>query len=406
MSFPDKHLDRLSIGSRVLIPEQFGYGREPLGFRTFSMGEFGYSLESGARLRSKWADLYFSAAAYRFHNQTLLEENKKLKAPAGEFFDTGFGFRGIGVSDDTGYAPTILRNQFDFSAGGVIPLYRKLAGIVEFQTVIFTGEQQIKSITRLTPGLRLGSAEGFSVSAGLDFGLSGPAPQTGVVVRLSIPSISPRDISEGLGLRKKGLKAERIQSRNALVAVSEFSRRDDTFPYESEMRTSFQEALGALELMNVVPGDEVDRAFRQEAIVAVKDSPRDLGVRLGAQYIISAQVRSYTASRKSRFTIPFILMMPKTDFVLSARASVTNLATGKVFDLGVVTATLVKKRGTVFFSTGNSSDLVYLSVPETRSSEKELIDRWVDTLNKRILERLDLFDWKPKQTESVVEDKT
>lgn len=406
MNFPEGPLDHLSIGSRVLIPERFGYGREPLGFRTFSMGEFGYCLESGARARSKLGNLYFSAAAYRYHNESELPGNKAEKAPAGEFFDTGFGYRGIGKGDSTGFAPTILRNQFSLSAGGIIPFHRYLAGIVEFQTVYFTGKERIDPIMRLTPGIRLGTAEGFSFSIGMDIGLSGPIPKSGVVMQLSIPSISPRDISEGLGIRKKAQKDERIHSRNTLVAIPEFTRQDDSFPYEQEMRAAFQDALGSMELMNVVPREEVDRAIHQEALNPVKDSPNELGVRLGAQYIITAQVRSYTAIRSSRFTIPYIVMMPKTDFTLSAKTFVTNLATGKVYDLGMVTAVLAKPRGTVFFSTGKSDDIEYFSEPETLQYEKELIDRWVDTLNTRLLERMDLFDWKPKKSGNTDEGVT
>ena len=30
--------------------------------------------------------------------------------------------------------------------------------------------------------------------------------------------------------------------------------------------------------------------------------------------------------------------------------------------------------------------------------EKKLVDEWVNNFNKRIIERIDLFDWNPKRT--------
>lgn len=390
-------IDRFSLGTRVLIPEQLGYDREPLGFRTFSLGEFAYSLESAARMRNPWADLYFSAATYQFPKES--ERYEGTSNPAADvFYDTGFGFRGIGEGDETGYAPTVSRNQFVFAMGAIIPFSRSIAGLLEYQTVMFPGKAKIPRIDRLTPGIRLGKQEGINLSLGMDFGFSGPVSRTGVAMRLSIPSISPRDIGEGLGLKKKVNPEARIRSKNTLVAVREFSARDKSFLYERELRDAFQTELGSMELMNVLPVERVDRAFGQESLVPVKDSPQKMGVRLGAQYLINTQIQSYCAIRGSRFTIPFLVMLPKTDFVLSARISVSNLADGTVHDLGIVTATVVKCRGTVFFPMGGSSDLVYIPEPETRRLEKELIDRWVDALNARILERIELFDWTPKHT--------
>lgn len=390
--------DRFGLTARVLIPEKLGYGAEPLGFRTFSTGEFGYSLEAGARMHSRFADWYLSAATYQFPGAP----EAPAATPDETFYDTGFGYRGIGPADRTGFTPTVFLGQVQLSAGGAIPVRRGVTGLLEVHAASFTGDPERETILRLTPGVRLGRAEGLNAAVGMDFGLAGPVPRTALVMRLSIPSLSPRELGRGLGIVKKAPAERQVRARNALVAVPEFSGTGNTLFDDRNLRHAFQGALGSREIVRVVPAEQVDRAIRQESLNPVKDSPGDLGVRIGAEYLIRAEIVSYRAVRTSRFTLPFIIKFPSTSFTLTARASVADLASGKEHDLGVITATVVKERGMLLFPLGPSSDLRYLSEPETRLVERELADRWVDAFNTRVLERMDLFDWEPKRTESGV----
>ncbi len=48
----------ISLGSRFRIPEQLGYGPEPLGFRTFSYGEFAYSIEAAAGFKIRIMEIF------------------------------------------------------------------------------------------------------------------------------------------------------------------------------------------------------------------------------------------------------------------------------------------------------------------------------------------------------------
>ncbi|MHB9028388.1 MAG: hypothetical protein ACYC9O_06435 [Candidatus Latescibacterota bacterium] len=387
--------DRFGFGARFLIPEKIGYGREPLGFRTFSTGESGYALESSARIQGRLADWHATAALYRFPGAPELPGAD----PAEIMYDTGFGYRAIGKSDPTGFAPTLFLDQLHLSAGGALPLRHGIMGILEFHAASFLESPKREAILRLTPGIRLGSPEGMNAAFGLDIGLSGPVPRTSFVFKLAIPSFSPREIGRGFGLSGRASVEQQMRSRNALVAVKDFSGSGKTLFDDRGLRSAFQNALGALEMVKVVPGEQVDRAFRQEALVPVKDSPRNLGVRIGANFLIDAEILSYRSIRASRFSIPWLVRFPTTSFVLTARAKVTNLAGGETHDLGIISATLVKERGVLFFPTGPSSDLRYFSEPETRILERELANRWVDAFNTRIFERLDLFEWEPKRTD-------
>jgi hypothetical protein len=388
--------DRFGFGARVLIPEKIGYGREPLGFRTFSTGESGYALESSALLRGRFADWHLTAALYRFPGAPDLPGSD----PDEMVYDTGFGYRAIGKGDATGFAPTLFLDQLQISAGSAIPLRPGIMGILELHAASFLESPKRETILRLTPGIRLGSPESVNAALGLDFGLSGPVPRTSFVFKLAIPSFSPREIGRGLGLSGRPTVEQRVRSKNALVAVKDFSGSGKTLFDDRGLRDAFQNALGALEVVNVVPNERVDHALRQEALVPVKDSPRNLGVRIGANYLIAAEILSYRSARTARFTIPFLVRFPMTSFTLAARAKVTDLASGETHDLGIISATLMKERGVLFFPTGPSSDLRYFSEPETRALERELANRWVDALNTRIFERLDLFQWEPKRTDS------
>ena len=89
--------------------------------------------------------------------------------------------------------------------------------------------------------------------------------------------------------------------------------------------------------------------MQQQKLIPVKDTPTELGVRMGASYIINTDISSYDVTRTSSFTIPLIIGFPQTDFFIKAHASVTNLVTGEKHDLGIITATVFKKRGLNLF---------------------------------------------------------
>ena len=390
----DSPWDRISLGARFLIPEQLGYGNEPLGFRTFSSGEFGFGLETAARMRSRFADVYTSASMYQYPRAPKMKNADSRDV----FYDTGFGFRGIGKADPNGFAPTIFQNQATISITGIVPVTRRTAAILELGSTSFIEKPRRTNILRLAPGIRFGNADGINPSAGVDFRLKGQAPKTTLLLRLTVPSLSPKDFGRGLGVKKRALPEERIRAKNALVAVKPFTKEDYTYLYAPELREAFQRALGSMDILAVLPNVKTDRALGQEALVPIKDTPQSLGVRLGAHYLISADISSCRSMRTSSFAIPFLISFPETELTLSARTQVTDMITGKVHDMGTITATVVKKRGVIFFPTGPSSDIVQLSVPETRRLERDLINRWVDGFNSRIIERLDLFDWEPKRT--------
>ena len=49
----------ISVGGRALIPEKMVFGREPLGFRTFSSGKQGYAIEASVGAGLKFIDTFF-----------------------------------------------------------------------------------------------------------------------------------------------------------------------------------------------------------------------------------------------------------------------------------------------------------------------------------------------------------
>ena len=382
----------ISFGTRFLIPEKLTYDREPLGFRVFSSGEFGYSIEAAFGLGLKFMDGYFSAAMQKFPNAPAAD----TAFPGDVFYDTGFGYRGIGPADQTGFAPTLFQEQFHLSFTGVVPVRSWLAAFVEYSTTAFISRPPRKEIVRFAPGFRVGKADRLNASFGMDFGVSGPVPDRTFLFRLHIPSVSPRGIKDAI--KKKIISpGERARAQNSYVAVKEFSRSDFTYLYDRELRDSFQKKLDSAGLLNVVPGDKVDTGFQQQSLVPIMETPTDLGVRIGAGYLINTDIADYSVSRSSRFTIPLIIGFPKTDFSIMARASLTDLVSGDTHDLGEISATVFKKRGVNFFPAGKSSDIIYLSEPERRKMEERLVDEWVDQFNKRLMERIELFDWDPKR---------
>jgi len=384
---------RFGFGARILIPEQIGFGSEPLGFRRFSNGEFGYALESAARLRKGFTHWYAAASLYRFPGAPeAAGEN-----PHEIFYDTEFGYRGIGKPDPAGFAPPLFIDQLHMSAGGAIPLRRGISGFLELHAAAFLENPKRGAIMRLTPGVRLGSPESVNAALGLDIRLSGPVPHAALIMKCSIPSFSPREIRKASGQEKRASNDEQNRSRNAMVAVREFSGSGATLFDDRNLRTACVNALGSLEIMNMIPEERVDVALIQEKLAPAKDSPQHFGMRIGANFVIDAEIISYRAERKSRFSIPYLIRFPANDFSLSVRANVLNLASGKTHDLGIVSAAITKKRGVLFFPGDLSSDLRYFSEPETRIFERELSDRWVDAFKIRVMERIDLFEWEPKR---------
>ncbi|MBN1294930.1 MAG: hypothetical protein JXB48_24045 [Candidatus Latescibacteria bacterium] len=385
----------ISFGSRFLIPEKLVYGQEPLGFRVFTSGELGYSIEGSLGLNLKYLDGYASMAMQKFPKSPAAD----IAYPQDVFYDTGFGYRGIGVSDQTGYAPTLFQDQIHVSFCGIAPLKSWLAIFAEYSSTAFTSRPQREEIERIAPGLRIGKPDKFNASIGIDIAMSGPIPDKTFLFRLHIPSVSPRGIKEALGgIKKVPDLGKQIRSKNTFVGITDFEKSDLTYLYEKELRDSFQKQLDAFGVLKVVPGKKVDTALHQQTLIPVKDTPTQLGVRMGAGYIINTDISDYNVTRTSSFTIPLVIGFPQTDFSIKARASVTDLVTGEKHDLGIISATVYKKRGVNLFPYGASSDIDYLSEPERRVMEKELVDLWVKNFNDRINERLDLFDWDPKRT--------
>ncbi|MCE5251841.1 hypothetical protein LLG96_16660 [bacterium] len=385
----------LSFGSRFVIPEKMVYGHEPLGFRQFSTGEFAYTIDASCGMGFKRVNGYFSMAMQMYPNATMQDTSY----PTDVFYDTGFGYRGIGMPDDAGYSATIFQNQFHTSFGAVIPINPWLSGLAEYNSTGFISRPQREDIDRIVTGFRIGKPDRINAAIAMDFRVTGQIPVRTVLFKVNIPSVSPRGIKRAIkGIEKPSNIGEKTRAKNSFVAVKEFSRSDITYLYETELRKTFQKNLESLSVVEVVPGEKVDRALQQKALVPLEESPTDLGVRLGANYIINADVSEYSVTRKTGFTIPLVVGFPQTDFTLKARASVIDLVTGETHDLGMISATVFKKRGLRMFPLGKSSDIIYLSEPERRSMEKQLIDEWVNNFNKCIIDHIDLFDWDPKRT--------
>ena len=104
--------------------------------------------------------------------------------------------------------------------------------------------------------------------------------------------------------------------------------------------------------------------------------------------------------------MPYLISFPQTNFTLSAQTSITDLTTGEAQSLGVITANVVKPRGINYFPTGASSDLEYISEPERRTAERELIDRWVEEFNIVVIEKIGIFGWEPKKSVITGDEET
>ena len=165
------------------------------------------------------------------------------------------------------------------------------------------------------------------------------------------------------------------------------------------MKRSLQNNLDDAGFMEIVPENKVERVFKQRELVPLPEKPQQLGVRLGANYLINTNILEFNVNRSPSFAIPYLIRFPQTTFSLSASSSVTNMVTGETHPLGVISADVTKARGVDFFSTGPSSDIIYISEPERRVLEKKLIDDWVDEFNKVMSKKIRIFGWEPKRTE-------
>ncbi len=397
----DSALRAMSFGVSASIPEEMGYGAEPLGFRTFSTSEFSMAAEMSIAMRLKFMDGFLTTVYRRYPGA-----DRMAAARDGDvFYESAMGYLGIGSPDADGLADIIFQDHLTVTTGAVVPVRSWFAGMLEFSAASFMGKPDRDTVLRLAPGIRLGNPERPHLAAGVDFRLAGPVPVRTWLFKLSIPFISPRGIKMP-GVPEKTIPRDIVRSRNSLVAVEKFDRRDVKFLYEKELRSSFSQELASMGVMKVVPESGVDREFMRMELVPRKDTPERLGVRLGANYLITTSVAEYVIERKSSFTIPWVIGFPETVFSLSAKASVTELATGEVRDLGVISARVDVPRGVNLFPSGESSDIMYLSEPERMLREKELVDRWVERFNEVIYDNMRMFGWEPKRTEIRGDEET
>ncbi|MFC1650415.1 hypothetical protein ACFL2X_02490 [Candidatus Latescibacterota bacterium] len=382
----------ISFGGRARIPEQLGYGPEPLGFRTFSYGELAYSVEASTGFRIKFADCNLSVSMIQFPNAAKGDSAFTTDS----FYNTGFGYMGIGRPDNSGLAEGIFQNQLHVSFGTSVNLSSRIAGILEFNSTTFIEEPKRINIMTLAPGFRIGSVGGFNLSAGMDYALRGPIPDKTFMFRFRIPTLSAREIKQLLIRKSSGPE---IRSKNSLVAVNDFTRRNMTFQYIAELKKSLHKNMTEKGLMSVVPDEKAKNAFLQESLATVSDKPQQLGVRLGANYLINAEISDYNVIRSSSFKIPLLVSFPETSFSLSVNASVTDLVTGESHSLGTISSRISRSRGVNFFPFSASSDIEYISVIERRDCEKELISRWIEEFNGVLMDKIEIFGWEPKQTE-------
>ncbi|MFC1693171.1 hypothetical protein ACFL1R_06675 [Candidatus Latescibacterota bacterium] len=389
----ESFLRGFSIGGSVCIPEQFGYGEEPLGFRDFSTGEFGYSIETSLGLRILFFDGYLSAA---FRGYPKSPDITGVDTDD-TFYSSGFGYLGIGKPDASGRAGIIYQDQATLSFGSVVPFKSWISGIVEASLTAFTEKPGRDNIVSIAPGIRIGRQSGINLSVGVDLGISGQIPDQTYIMRLDIPYFSPGAIKIGV---KEPVDKGIPRSMNSLVAVGDFSNSDITYMYERELKDVFHKKLSSPGILNVIPETEVSESFQRMELVPGKKSPGRIGVRLGANYLIDTDISEYNLERRSAFTIPLLISFPETMYSLSAQASVTDLATGETRNLGLITASINKKRGVNMFPYSASSDMVYLSEPQRIMMQKALIDRWVDTFNEVLHTNMDVFGWEPKRTET------
>ena len=383
----------MSIGTLVTIPERFGYGDEPLGFRTFSPGRLGFAVQFSAGVPVTFLESRFSLSWHRFPGV----DDPPAAVDGDLFYDTGNGFVGMGAADAAGRASTIYQDHAAASFGVAIPVLSWLAGTVEVSAVRFTEKPKRDTIVRVIPGVRLGRRDGFNLGVGIDMGMGGNVPDRTWLMQFTIPTFSPSSVIAA-GRAKREI-SDRMRARNALVAVEPFTKSDITYLYERTLKDAVLRELETTDLFTVASERTVSEAMARGDLVAVPDSPSRIGVRLGSQYLITADVDKYSVRRSSSFTIPYLIGFPETVFSLTVRASVTDLSTGEKRDLGQIDAVVYHPRGVLLFPAGASSDLVYLTEPERRSMERDLANRWTARFNARIMERLEWFGWEPRRTE-------
>ncbi len=382
----------MSIGALVTVPERFGYGNEPLGFRTFSPGKPGYSLRLAAGLPIPRIESRLSLSYHGFPGKKPPTETLATDV----FYDTGNGYAGIGAPDADGRAALLRQDHAIASLGVAVPVKSWAAATLEFTAARFTEPPVRDTIMHLTPGVRLGRVNGFNLTAGIDFGIAGPVPDRTVVLQVTIPGFSPT--AAIAPIIPKPAVPDHARAENALVAVGSFRSTDGMFPYERELKEVFRTHLEAADLFAITPDDVVDDAFSRAALVPVRESVGRLGVRLGSEFLITADISEYYIRRTTGLAIPFVVGFPKTVLTLRAHAKVTNLVTGEIADLGDIEAAVTRDRGVLFFPAGPSSDLEHLTEPQLRQAERELVDRWTTGLNDRILEQIDFFGWEPERT--------
>ncbi|GAF94704.1 unnamed protein product, partial [marine sediment metagenome] len=233
-----------SIGSRIRYPEQLGYGPEPLGLRTFSYGEFAYSIEAATGLRFRFMDWNASVSMLQFLKAAKVDSAFTTDS----FYDTGFGYMGIGQPDAIGLSRGISQNQFNVALGASVPIKSWFAGLMELNATSFTEKPKRDTIVTLSPALRFGSTENFNMTFGMSFALNGAIPDRTFMFRLRVPTLSARGIKELLIKRSIG---ERVRSRNSLVAVQDFTKRDIKFLYEKDLKNTLHDNLQSKGLMDV-----------------------------------------------------------------------------------------------------------------------------------------------------------
>ncbi|MFC1541785.1 hypothetical protein ACFL50_04970 [Candidatus Latescibacterota bacterium] len=382
----------IGFGGKVRIPEQLGYGPEPLGLRTFSYGEMAYSVEASTGFRTKLADYNVSVSMIQFPNAAKGDS----AFTADSFYNTGFGYMGIGRPDNMGLAEGLFQNQLHVSFGTSFNINSWIAGNVEINSTMFIEKPKRENIVTVAPGFRIGSTSGFNLSAGMDYALKGQVPNRTFMFRFRIPTLSARDIKQLLTRKSTGME---IRSKNSLVAINDFNRRDYTFLYYEELKKTLNSNMTDKGIMLVIPDDKVRQAFVQESLATVPDNPQQLGVRLGANYLINAEITDYTVTRSSSFKIPMLISFPETIFSLTVNASVTDLVTGERHSFGTISSSISQSRGVNFFPFSASSDIEFLSVVEHRDCENELINRWIEEFNGALMEKIEIFGWEPKRTE-------
>jgi hypothetical protein len=190
-------MDGLSLGTKFIIPVEMHYAGEPLGYRVFSSGEFGYGFESGLgfTLRLNERPFFHGTISGAYHAfpqapkaDTLYDSNI--------FYDSGFGYRGIGRPDADAFSPSLFEDQISVGFTGVVPLRPWFSSIVEVNSTTLLDHPETGQLFSVAPGIMFGRTNQISLSVGMAFRVSGPIPRRTLMVGITIPSLSPRDIRE------------------------------------------------------------------------------------------------------------------------------------------------------------------------------------------------------------------